>query len=414
MPSAPPAARGFSPLDDELALLPGVLTPGAHEGLVRLGTWLPFAPAAALLGFFRRITVSESTAQRLTERAGEAWVAVEEAAVTRLERELPDPCAGPAVQLLSVDGAMAPLVGGEWAEVKLLTIGTVEAVVGKEGKRVAQTTDLSYFARLAEAEQFGRLARVETQRRGTERAGIVVAVADGARWIAGFVDWHRPDAVRILDFAHAAEHLTVAAQAVYGAGTPACAAWLDAQCHALKHGEPTAVLAGVRALGDGYAPESTVGTAVSACAHYLEPRLAQMQYATFQALGYPIGSGSVESGNKVVMEARLKGAGMRWARRHINPMVALRTIACNDRWEEAWSGIVDEQRMAHRQCVAARRVNRRAEATPMLLPLPTPPARRRPPPTTRPPLPAAAHPWRQTFLAQARRSAPSGSLTTKI
>lgn len=358
-----------------------------------MGTWLPFAPAAALLGFFSRITISESTAQRLTERAGEAAVAVAAAAVTRLERDLPAACAGAAVQLLSVDGAMAPLVGGEWAEVKLLTIGTVEEAVGKAGERVAQTTALSYFARSAEAEQFGRLARVETERRGTETAGVVVAVADGAAWIQGFVDLHRPDAVRILDFAHAAEHLTGVAQAAYGVGRPACADWLTAQCHALKHEEPTAVLAAVRALGEGHAPQSVVGTAVIACAHYLEPRLAQMQYARFRALGYPIGSGSVESGHKVVMEARLKGAGMRWARRQINPMVALRTIACNDRWEEAWSGIVDTQRTAHRQRGAARRADRRAAATPVLLPVPSlPPARRRQTPATRPPLPAAAHP----------------------
>lgn len=387
--------RGFFPLDDELALLPGCLTPSAHEGLVRLGTWLPFAPAAALLGWFTQITVSESTAQRLTERAGEAWVARQTAAGARMEREVPDAPPGAAVHLLSVDGAMAPLVGGEWAEVKLLTIGTVGETIGNAGERVAQTTALSYFARMAEAEQFGRWARVETQRRGTEAAGVV-AVADGAAWIQGFVDLHRPDAVRILDFAPAAEHLTGAVQAVYGVATPACTAWLDRQCHALKHAEPADVLAAVRALGVGHAPESAVGTAVAASVRYLEPRLAQMQYATFRALGYPIGSGSVESGNKVVMEARLKGAGMHWARRHINPMVALRTIACNDRWEEAWPGIMDEQRTAHRQRGVARRADRRAEHAPLCASLPSPPpapARRRPPPTTRHPLPAAAHPF---------------------
>jgi hypothetical protein len=36
-----------------------------------------------------------------------------------------------------------------------------------------------------------------------------------------------------------------------------------------------------------------------------------MQYPMYQEAGWPIGSGSVESANKVVVEARLKGAGMR-------------------------------------------------------------------------------------------------------
>ena len=36
------------------------------------------------------------------------------------------------------------------------------------------------------------------------------------------------------------------------------------------------------------------------------------------------------------VEARLKGAGMHWAPAHVDPMVALRTIACADQWEAAW------------------------------------------------------------------------------
>ena len=42
----------------------------------------------------------------------------------------------------------------------------------------------------------------------------------------------------------------------------------------------------------------------------------------YQELGWPIGSGSVESANKGVVQARLKGAGMRWERSHVNPMLA--------------------------------------------------------------------------------------------
>lgn len=43
---------------------------------------------------------------------------------------------------------------------------------------------------------------------------------------------------------------------------------------------------------------------------YLEKRRAILAYARCQAQGYPIGSESVESANKVVMEARLKRLGM--------------------------------------------------------------------------------------------------------
>jgi len=60
---------------------------------------------------------------------------------------------------------------------------------------------------------------------------------------------------------------------------------------------------------------------------YLEPRAAPLQYASFRAADYPLGSGSVERAHKLLVEARLKGAGMHGARAHVNPMVALRTVA---------------------------------------------------------------------------------------
>ena len=63
MRCAPSARRGFSPLDDELQLLPGQLTPALQESLVRLGTWMPFARAVKELAFFTHVTVTEATAR---------------------------------------------------------------------------------------------------------------------------------------------------------------------------------------------------------------------------------------------------------------------------------------------------------------------------------------------------------------
>src|SRR6185503_18408234 len=99
--------------------------------------------------------------------------------------------------------------------------------------------------------------------------------------------------------------------------TPAATTWLEQQRHELRHGEPARVLAALRDLraqvlsqaGDQSAAATTVTTSLA----YLEKRPAQIQYATLAAAGYPIGSGATESANKVVIEARLKGAGMHWA-----------------------------------------------------------------------------------------------------
>jgi hypothetical protein len=85
---------------------------------------------------------------------------------------------------------------------------------------------------------------------------------------------------------------------------------------------------------------------------YLEKRKEQMDYPTFQAAGWPIGSGSVESANKLVVQERMKGPGMHWAEANVNPMLALRNAICNDRWDEVWMQIEADQRRA--ACVRRR------------------------------------------------------------
>jgi hypothetical protein len=400
MRPAPRVGAGVSPLDDELGLLPGRLSPRLQEQLVRLGTWMPFARAAGELAWLTRVSVSEATAGRLTEAAGAAQVAEQEVEQARIEQQAPPPPRGPAVQLLSADGATVPLVGGVFAEVKTLAIGTVVVSDGTDREREVHATELSYFARLTDAATFTRAALVETQRRGTETAGLVVGVMDGAEWLQTFLDFHRRDAVRVLDFAHAVEYLATAAQATFGPGTAEGAAWLKTHAHELKHGDPAAVLAAVAGLPTARAADPRgAADAVVTTLGYLEKRRAQIEYATFRARGYPIGSGSVESANKLVVAARLKGSGMHWARRHVNPMLALRTIVCSDRWDDAWPTIVTRLR------AAARRPRPRPPSPPPAAaadpaPPPTPSATAAPP---RPKTivdgrPTSAHPWTRPFF----------------
>jgi hypothetical protein len=120
---------------------------------------------------------------------------------------------------------MVPLVEGEWAEVRTLATGTVGEERGEPHAR-----DIGYFSRLCDAKTFQRLAVLPIHRAGTEKAGVVCAVMDGADWLQQFCDLLCPDAVRILDFPHAVQHLSTAAQGVYGAGTPEVREWLGEQC----------------------------------------------------------------------------------------------------------------------------------------------------------------------------------------
>jgi hypothetical protein len=163
---------GFSPLDEELGLLPGELTPRLQQSVTRLGTWLTFRRAAAELEHLLGVQLAEATVRRTTERAGAAYLVVQEQAVELLEREAPPAPAGPPVLLLSVDGAMVPLLGKQWTEVKTLALGVVTTEFNRQGKRVSRTKDLSYFSRCCEAEEFARAALVETHRRGVRQSRL--------------------------------------------------------------------------------------------------------------------------------------------------------------------------------------------------------------------------------------------------
>src|SRR5437763_2031269 len=228
----------FFPLDEELGLLSGGLTPRAEEMLVRLSTWMPYESARELLEDLLGIQVSKASARRATLHTGEAALAVWDAQVERLKQEAPQAPAGAEKQALSGDGAMVHLVGGEWAEVKTLTIGEVT----RNTRGEVCTQQLSYCSRLGDAASFEQATLLETHRRGLDQAAEVCAVQDGALWLQGLVDYHRADAVRILDFPHAAEYISEIGEAVRAAGGHLPVGWLAGVLHRLKQEGPARVL----------------------------------------------------------------------------------------------------------------------------------------------------------------------------
>ena len=340
---------GFFPLDDELHLLPGSLTPRLQEALVRLSTHIPsFAKAAGELAYFTGAIVHPDTARRQTIAAGALLVHHETAQAKHILDTHPASPATPDTLVFSVDGAFVPLIHGQWTEVRTLAVGTVQPLAPTPDGPRTHTTNLSYFSRRTDSTNFSELALVELHRRGIEGARRVGAVVDGAAWCQTFIDNHYPEAVRILDFAHASEYITRIGNGS-GSSGPLLSDGERAELRwSLKHEQPAAVLEQLKSVVTSAAGQAELTPYLA----YLTSRLNQMQYAQFAAEGWPIGSGMVESANKLVVEDRLKGAGMHWAEPNVNPLLALRNAVCNDRWPEKWAVIEQEQR---RQAATKRR-----------------------------------------------------------
>ena len=383
-----------------------------EELAARLGSAVPFAEAAELLLLAAGVRLGATTLRERTYAAGAAALAVEGEALARAMRAPARAAQPPAVLQVSIDATKVPLVGGGWTDVKLAVFADLApGPAGRDGcpTLVPQTT--SYAARWEAAAQFGQTLTLEAQRRGLDEAGVVVSPNDGAEWIQGNLDLVAPQAIRILDFPHAVEHLGALAALVYGEGSAEASAWVTAQRAALRDRGADALLPALAACqargpcasalvdAEGRTPADRLRREVA----YFTSRAAQLAYPAFRQRGYPIGSGMVESGHKVVIGPRFKGAGQHWADRHLNPLLALRCAGCNDRWGATWPTLWAQQgQQAQAHHAATQRCRRQARpATPSPPPAPAPAAPPRPAPAPpRPALvvagrPTAAHPWRR-------------------
>lgn len=362
----------FFPLDQELELTSAGLTPALLELVVWLGTIEAFTQTPISLRRLLGVTLDHETARRWTEAAGRALLEVEAAAtasaLVELSQPRPDASPDERTMQVSVDGATVRVTTGEsrWAEVKTMAIGEVEArpaeaATGKTGREwTPRTTELSYYSRSEPSEAFELSVTGELARRGVFAAKRVAAINDGAPWIQGLVDHHCPEAIRILDFPHAAQQIARAGQARFGVGTTTQQAWLKTQLTTLKSGDPDQVIAAIQRLGEESEVEGSDQAVIEGVVNYLQTRRDQVAYAQFRSQGLPIGSGAVESANKRVVEARLKGPGMHWQRTNISPMVALRAMKCSQRWQTQWPAISEQLQAELQQRQAEGRQRRRA------------------------------------------------------
>lgn len=329
----------FFPLDRALGLLRGAYTPQVQEAMTRLSSRMSYREAHQELELLWKVEVSQGSMQQVTMRHGRVADRLIGEKVAHLEATAPPAAAQPEQMVMCTDGAMVQVTSGEWREVKTVTFGEFRPHWdAREREVVTKTEQISYFSRVAGAEEFSRSALVEWHRRGGENAHTVVAVQDGALWIQSFVDYHCPQAVRVIDFAHALEHVATVGRAIHGAETEAFQQWYRRMSKRLGRQPPQRIVNQLWFLYRQH-PDHPEGEAIELAIRYLEKRLRMIDYPRFRRQQIPIGSGNVESGHKVVMQKRMKQAGMRWAEESVNPMLALRVALCNQTWKTTWREI---------------------------------------------------------------------------
>ena len=317
----------------------GAYTPQVQEAVARLGSRLPYSEAQEELEMMWGIDISVASVREITMRNGRLADEIIEIEKERLEKAAPKATAKPKQLIVSADGAMVQLKKGEWREVKTVAFGEFETIWdAKKQEVVTQTGEISYFSSADKAELFSDKAIVEWHRRGGENAERVVAVNDGAVWIQAFIDYHCPTATRVIDFAHAQGYVATVGKALFGAESDHFQRWYLKMSKQLGTEAPQRTLNELHFLWTQNQTHPAAGE-IEAAIRYLERRQTMIDYPHFRRKQVPIGSGIVESGHKVVMQRRMKQAGMRWSEENVNPMLALRMAICNKTWSLNWRNI---------------------------------------------------------------------------
>lgn len=326
--------HGQHPLDGQLGLCAGGRSAGLDDLLALLGaTQDSFAEAAAVLERLTLVSLSPNTVRDATEELGTTLVTHQAQQVARMAATHERPMAAtpsPERLYITMDGVLAHLHERGWSELK---VGCCYQTSSRpERKRPEQLEirahSLSYVSALLEAESFGDHLWQEAARRGVMEAEEVVVVGDGAHWIWNIAAAQFPQATQIVDWYHASEYVWKAANALWGERELQRTDWAHRQLEALWEGKVGQVLVELE-------QHAEAGEGVEEALSYYTTHQRRMDYAAYRARGLQIGSGSVESGCKQLVTARLKGAGMIWDAEGAEQVAVVRAWLKSGRWEEA-------------------------------------------------------------------------------
>jgi hypothetical protein len=340
---------GTVPWDETLGLSRAAQTPGVSEVICVTGAVDSFGEGAKIvIKKLSGLRVSESTVQRTNEAVGldigtrlaagetfgaaEAWAWHKDAAGKT--------CAYVSLDLtgLGMQGPCGAVAEGRMTAVAMVYNPVPEDSAQWAGPRKrAPRFQARYVASLEGQASLGEPLRRQAAQVGMDGAQRWIALSDAG---AGVEDWlrvnfGRVDAV-ILDFYHVTEHLGDLARALYPHDEATRKQWYEPLCHRLKHEGGEVVLAALRALP----PDSreSVRKVHGEVVGYFENHVHRMDYPSYRAKGWAIGSGPVEAACKTVIGKRMKGGGMRWGEYGADTMSHLRALFCSgeEQWNAYW------------------------------------------------------------------------------
>ncbi len=284
------------------------------------------------------IALSARQIQRLVQRVGQ------DAQAWQQREAQPGVCDAP-VMYVSADGTGVPMRRNELAgrrgkqpdgtaKTRQAYLGCVftQHRVDEKGHPVRDYESTTYVSSFQSVDEFGPMLRQEALRRGMATAKRVVFLVDGAAGLEHMGQDCFKDSVQIVDFYHAMEHAGHVLDALLGKDHPQRKSEQGRWARKLLKDKAARLIHQTRQACAGKAQAQAVAQELG----YFERNFPRMQYGTFRAQGYFIGSGVVEAGCKTVIGARCKQSGMFWSQPGAENILALRCIHNSRRLDEFW------------------------------------------------------------------------------
>lgn len=343
--------KGVYPWDEAVGLTAKRLTPAAEQVVSMAGAVCnSFAEASdRVLETLAGLCLCESTVQRTAEDAGARvgqWLAQGRTLGQARRWDWHRDADGKTCAYISIDatGVRQQAKGGGSAEGRMPYVAMVYNPVPelpadspyRPGPRAAMQA--RYLAGLYDLDELGKQLRRQAGQVGMNRAERWIGLTDGGNGLEDFVVKNFPrDIVVILDFWHAADYLTELGQLLEPHDEAARQAQVQQWCQLMKHEGGAAIIAALDRM-----PMPPCKPALQAkheeVLRYFRNNVHRMDYPTYVAHGWLIGSGAVESGCKTVVCQRLKLAGMRWRADGTDEMCHLRALLKSEpsQWAAFW------------------------------------------------------------------------------
>ena len=190
----------------------------------------------------------------------------------------------------------------------------------------------TFTGAIEDSATFGWRIYEEALRRGLLQAKRVIVLGDGAEWIKNLAQLHFPDALRIVDFYHAKEHVAGLCKALFSQ-PKLIAEYRERWWEWLEQGNIEAIMEDARR----YLPKDLKENKDARREiNYLDKNKEHMRYEQFRQQDLFIGSGVIEATCKNLVGKRLKQSGMEWTVRGANAVIALRCATLSHRFQDYW------------------------------------------------------------------------------